>query len=54
MEDGENGAKRLWNGDIQEKSTIFCGNFKEKMTTCLKWVVRRANQILTSAFSRIL
>ena len=23
MEDGENGAKRLWNGYIQEKSSIF-------------------------------
>ena len=26
MEDGENGAKCLWNGYIQEKSAISCGN----------------------------
>ena len=30
MEDGENGAKRLWNGYIQEKSTIFGGHFRKK------------------------
>ena len=30
MEDGENGAKRLWNGYIREKSPIFCGSFSEK------------------------
>ena len=30
MEDGENGAKRQWNGYIREKSFIFCGNFQQK------------------------
>ena len=30
MEDGENGAKCLWNGYIREKSSIFCGNFPSK------------------------
>ena len=30
MEDGENGAKCLWNGYIREKSMIFCGNFRQK------------------------
>ena len=28
MEDGENGAKCLRNGYIQEKSMIFCGDFR--------------------------
>ena len=30
MEDGENGAKCVWNGYIREKSMIFCGNFRQK------------------------
>ena len=30
MEDGENGAKRRWNGYIREESTIFCGDFQKK------------------------
>ena len=30
MEDGENGAKCLWNGYIREKSTIFWGNSRQK------------------------
>ena len=30
MEDGENGAKRLWNGYIREKSTIFYGDLRKK------------------------
>ena len=30
MKDGENGAKRRWNGYIREKSTIFYGKFREK------------------------
>ena len=54
MEDGENGAKRLWNGYIKEKSTIFCNIFGEKLKKCLKWLVRRANRVLTSALSHIL
>ena len=49
MEDGENGAKRRWNGYIREKTMIFYGDFPKKMKKCLKWVVRRANIFLTSA-----
>ena len=30
MEDGENAAKRLWNGYICEKTTIFYANVLEK------------------------
>ena len=30
MEDGENGAKCLWNGYISERSSISCGNFSGK------------------------
>ena len=30
MEDGENGAKCLWNGYIREKSTIFFKDFRQK------------------------
>ena len=30
MEDGENGAKCLWNCYIQEKSTIFLKDFRQK------------------------
>ena len=30
MEDGENGAKCLWNGYIREKSMIFCGNLRAR------------------------
>ena len=30
MEDDENGAKRLWNGDAQERSSIFLEQITEK------------------------
>ena len=30
MEDGENGAKCLWNGYIREQSTIFLKDFQQK------------------------
>ena len=30
MEDGENGAKRLWNGYIREKSSIFSKQINDK------------------------
>ena len=29
-EDGENGAKCLWNGHIREKSSIFFNDFRQK------------------------
>ena len=30
MDDGENGAKRLWNHDFREKTTIFFEDFRQK------------------------
>jgi len=30
MEDGENGAKCVWNGYIREKSKIFCEEFEQE------------------------
>ena len=35
MEDGENGAKCLWNGYIREKSSIFDSNFWGKIEKVL-------------------
>ena len=49
MEDGENGAKRLWNGYTREKSRFSSRKIDKKMKNCLKWVVRRAFRALTIA-----
>ena len=49
MEDGENGAKRLWNSYTREKSSIFLKKNRYKNEKVLE-LGRKKNRALTIMF----
>ena len=53
MEDGENGAKRIWNGYIQEKSSIYFEKIDETHEKVLELGREKKNGAPISALSMI-